>query len=176
VGTTTVNITYDGTGYPTVYFPASTTLGTGGTMTFHGGNGAGIPTFDVAASIPGVAVLTSPVPASAGGSATIDTAHDLTVKWVPIPSGQIHFELEQGSGVPGGTTVSLACTFDGAAGSSVVAQSLLASLKQTSGTGPTYASVSSEIDATTTVGGLTIQTQSFQSSPTALRSFDVTLQ
>src|SRR5437762_229873 len=53
VGLTTVPITYTGFGYPTVYFPASITLGTGGIMKFHGGNGASVPVFDISATVPG---------------------------------------------------------------------------------------------------------------------------
>ena len=45
-----------------------------------------------------------------------------------------------------------------------------------SGTSATYASLSSELDATTVVDGLTIVTQSFQQSPTTGRDFNVTLQ
>jgi hypothetical protein len=46
-----------------------------------------------------------------------------------------------------------------------------------SGTSPTYAIVSSELEATTVVDGLTIVTQGYQTSPSAGNdSFNVTLQ
>jgi hypothetical protein len=98
VGTTTVLLTYDGTGYGTVYFPSSITLGTGGTTTD-------------------------------GGAAIIDTSQDLSVTW----------------------------------------------LKEMSGPSPTYAGLSSELEATAVVDGLTIVTQSYQNSPTTGRDFNVTL-
>jgi hypothetical protein len=174
VGTSTVTIDYDGTGYPTTYFPSSVTLATGGTMTFRGGNGGDVPSFDVSATIPGLGVITSPVPTTDGGAAIIDTSRDLTVTWVRIPIGQIKFALDAGSPI-GATGFSVACTFDGASGSGVVPQALLSSLK-TSGASPTYGILSSELDATTVVDGLTIVTQSFQSSPTSGREFNVTLE
>jgi hypothetical protein len=178
VGTTIVPLTYGGFGYPTVYFPSSVTLGTGGTMTFHGGNGVSIPTFDVAATIPGLAVITSPVPETDGGAAIIDTSQDLTVTWVPISIGQIHFTLSAGyEGVMGGgLAVTVACTFGGSAGAGVVPRTLLSSFMGMSGTSPTYAGIESELDETTTVDGLTIVTQSYQNSPTTSHDFDVTLQ
>jgi hypothetical protein len=176
VGGTTVPLTYDGAGYGAVYFPSSITLGTGGTMTFHGGNGAGVPTFDVSATIPGLAVITSPAPTTDGGAAIIDTSQDLSVAWLPIPIGQIQFGLNGGSSSIGGVAISVACTFDGASGSGVVPHTLLSSLKEMSGTNPTYAGLSSELEATTVVDGLTIVTQSYQSSPTTGRDFSVTLQ
>jgi hypothetical protein len=121
VGTTTVPLTYDGFGYPTVAFPSSITLGTGGIMKFHGGDGARIPTFDVAAVIPGLPVITSPV-ATDGGTVIIDASQDLTVTWVPISIGHIWFEIY--GGVPSGGDVELTvlCTFEGASGSGVVPQ------------------------------------------------------
>ena len=176
VGTTTVALTYDGFGYPTVGFPSSIALETGGTMTFRGGNGAGVPTFDVAATIPGVGVITSPVPATDGGAAIVDTSQDLTVTWAPISIGQINFRLYGGDSSAGGVAISIACTFAGASGSGVVPQTLLASLKEMSGTSAAYAGLTSELDTTTVVDGLTIVTQSHQSSPTPSRDFDVTLQ
>jgi hypothetical protein len=176
VGTTTVPLTYDGTGYGTVYFPSSIVLGTGGTMTFHGGNGAGVPTFDVSATIPGLAVITSPVPRTDGGAAIIDTSRDLSVTWSPISIGQIQFALNGGSSSTGGVAISVACTFEGASGSGTVPHTILSSLKEMSGTSPTYAGLSSELEATTVVGGLTIVTQSYQNSPTTGRDFNVTLQ
>lgn len=176
VGTTTVPLTYDGFGYPTVYFPPTITLGEGGTMRFHGGNRAGVPTFDVSATIPGLAVITSPVPTTDGGAAIIDTSQDLSVTWLPISIGQIQFQLNGGSSSVGGVAISVACTFEGASGAGVVPQTLLSSLKEMSGASPTYAGLSSELDATTVVDGLTIVTQSFQNSPTTGRDFNVTLQ
>lgn len=145
-------------------------------MTFRGGNGAGVPTFEVSATIPGLAVITSPVPTTDGGAATIDTSQDLAVTWLPISIGQIHFQLKGGSSLPGGVAISVACTFDGVSGAGVVPQALLSSLMAMSGTGPTYAGLSSELEATTVVDGLTIVTQSYQNSPTAGRDFNVTLQ
>jgi hypothetical protein len=176
VGTTTVPLTYDGVGYGTVYFPPSITLGMGGTMRFLGGNGAGVPTFDVSATIPGLAVITSPVPTTDGGAAIIDTSQDLSVTWLPISIGQVQFQLNGGSSSVGGVAISIACAFEGASGAGVVPHALLSSLKEMSGASPTYAGLSSELDATTVVDGLTIVTQSFQNSPTTARDFYVTLQ
>jgi len=177
VGTTTVPLTYDGYGYPTVDFPSSISLGEGGTMTFHGGNGAGTPTFDVSATIPGLAVITSPAPTADGGAPIIDTSQDLSVTWLPISIGQIHFVLEGGSWPVGGnSSFTIACTFGGASGSGVVAHALLSLLKGMAGTSPTYAGLFSELDATTVVDGLTIVTQSSQNTQPNGREFDVTLQ
>jgi len=176
VGTTTVPITYDGIGYGTVYFPSSIMLGTGGIMTFRGGNAPGVPAFDVSATIPGLAVITSPVPTTDGGAAIIDTSRDLLVTWVPISIGQIEFGLSGGSSSIGGVAISVACTFDGASGSGVVPRTLLSTLKEMSGTSPAVAGMSSELEATTVVDGLTIVTQSYQRSPTTGRDFNVTLQ
>jgi hypothetical protein len=176
VGTTTVPLTYNGSGYGTVYFPSSITLWTGGIMTFQGGDGASVPTFDVSATIPGLAVITSPAPTTDGGAAIIDTSQDLSVTWLPISIGQIQFGLSGGTSLPGGTAISIACTFGGAAGSGVVPHALLSSLKDMSGSSPTYAAASSELTATTVVDGLTIVTQSSQNSPTTLHGFNVTLQ
>jgi hypothetical protein len=175
VGATTVPLTYNGFGYGTVYFPAPVALGTGGTMTFHGGNGGNVPTFDVSATIPGLAVMTSPVPTSDGGAPVVDTSRDLSVTWSPISIGQIHFELHGGTGLPGGMAISVACTFDGSSGSGVVAHTLLSSLKEMSGTTPTYAGLSSELDATTVIRGLTIVTQSYHDSSPTIRAFNLTL-
>ena len=175
VGTTTVLLTYDGFGYPTVAFPASITLGTGGIMKFHGGDGAGVPTFDVSATIPGLPVITAPV-ATDGGAVLIDTSQDLSVTWVPISIGQIDFEIY--GGVPSGADVELTvlCTFEGASGSGVVPQTLLSALKAMSATIPLGAALTSELDATTVVDGLTIVTQSHQLSPTTGHAFAITLQ
>jgi hypothetical protein len=112
VGTTTVPLTYGDIAYGTAYFPASITLGTGGTMTFRGGDGAGVPTFDVSATIPGLAVITSPAPPTDGGAAIIDPSQDLSVAWLPISIGQVHFELKGGSSSVGGSAVSVACAFE----------------------------------------------------------------
>lgn len=178
VGTTTVPITYGGFGYGTVYFPPMITLGAGGTMTFHGGNGPAIPTFDVSATIPGLAVITSPVPKTDGGAAIIDTSQDLSVTWLPISIGQVRFRLNGGTSLPGGVAISVTCTFEGPSGSGVVPQTLLSSLKAMSGTSPspTYVGLSSELEATTVVDRLTIVTQSYQNSATDGRDFNVTLQ
>ena len=176
VGTTTVPLTYDGVGYGTVYFPPSITLGMGGTMRFQGGNGAGVPTFDVSATIPGLAVITSPVPTTDGGAALIDTSQDLSVTWLPISIGQIQFQLKGGSSSPGGGAISVACTFEGASGAGVVPQAFLSTLKEMSGASPTYAGLRSELDATTVANGLTIVTESFQNSQSNGRDFNVTLQ
>jgi hypothetical protein len=178
VGTATEPLTYDGYGYSTVDFPSSVTLGTGGIMTFHGGNGTSVPTFDISATIPGLAVITSPVPMTDGGAAIIDTSQDLTVTWMPIPIGQITFELDNGgsASLGGGLDVSVTCTFGGAAGSGVVPHTLLALIKEMSDAGPMSAGVSSGLEATTVVDGLTIVTQSYQFSPTTSRYVNVTLQ
>jgi len=176
VGTTTVALTYNVNGYPTVYFPSPITLGTGGIMTFRGGNGAEVPRFDVSAIIPGLAVITSPVPATDGGAAVIDTSRNLSVTWLPISIGQVHFRLYGGTDEPGGVAISLACTFGGTTGSGLVYQTLLSSMKEMAGSTAPYAALTSELDATTVVGGLTIVTQSFQTSPATAHAFNVTLQ
>jgi hypothetical protein len=176
VGTTTVPITYNGIGYGTVYFPSSITLGAGGTMKFHGGDGAGVPTFDVSATIPGLAVLTSPIATTDGGAAIIDTSQGLPVTWLPISIGQIQFELDGGSSSVGGVATSIACTFDGASGSGVVPGALLSSLKEMSGTSAASAGLTSELQATTVVDGLTIVMQSFQQPATSGSDFSVTLE
>jgi hypothetical protein len=174
VGATTETLTYNGSGYPTVDFPSSVALGTGGTMTFHGGN---VSTFDVSATIPGLAVITSPLPTTDGGVAIIDTSRDLSVTWVPISIGEFDFLLEGGSALPGGTLVFIACTFGGAAGTGVVPQTLLSSMKEMGGSISTYAQGSSRLVVTTVVDGLTIVTQSSQNSPTLINdTFYVTLQ
>jgi hypothetical protein len=139
-------------------------------------SGAGVPTFDVSATIPGLAVITSPVPTTDGSAVIIDTSEDLSVTWLPISIGQIHFRLDGGSSIPGGTAIAIACTFEGASGSGVVPHTLLSSLKEMAATGPTYAGLSSELDATTAVHGLTITTMSYQNSTTMNRDFNVTLQ
>jgi hypothetical protein len=144
-------------------------------MTFHGGNGADVPTFDVSATIPGLAVITSPVPTTAGGATMIDTSQDLSVSWLPIAIGQIHFGLHGGSSLPGGRAISVACTFEGGSGSGTVPHTLLSSLKAMSDTTPPYGELTSELDEATVVDGLTIATQSYQNTRTAGR-FDVTLQ
>ena len=176
VGAATVQLTYDGFGYGTVRFPPSVTLGTGGIMTFHGGNAAGVPAFDVSATIPGLAVITSPVPAASGSAVIIDTSQDLSVTWLPIAIGQIHFYLDGGDSLPGGIAVTVRCTFEGTAGAGIVPQALLSSLRDVSATRPTYAGLSSDLVATSVVDGLTITTWSHQSGPTANRDFNVTLQ
>jgi hypothetical protein len=165
VGTTTVPLLYDRTGYPTVAFPAPTALGTGGTMRFRGGDGAGVPTFDVSATIPDLGVMTSPGPASEGVPALLDATQDLPVTWMPISIGQIKFRIDgQVINTDSNVLNSIQCTFEGASGSAVVPQTLLAAMKAMSGTvaGPTRAGLVSELDTTTEVGGLTIVTQSFQ--------------
>jgi hypothetical protein len=45
-----------------------------------------------------------------------------------------------------------------------------------SGTSATYGGLSSELEATTVVDGLTIVTQSYQTSPATRHDFSVTLQ
>jgi hypothetical protein len=176
VGATTVPLIYSGFYYGTVYFPSSIALGTGGIMIFRGGDGAGVPTFSVSATIPGLAVITSPAPTTAGGAAIIDTSRDLSITWLPISIGQVHFQLDGGASLPGGVAVSIACTFEGASGSGVVSRTLLSSMKAMSGAGETYARVSSELDATTVVNGFTIVTRGYQLPPPADQAFDVTLQ
>lgn len=176
VGTVTVPLTYNGSGYGTVYFPSSITLGAGGTMTFQGEGAAGVPPFDVSATIPGVAIITAPTLATDGGDTIIDTSRDLPVTWTPISAGQVHFRLTGGIYTPNSVSVSIACTFDGASGSGVVPQALLASMKTMPGASPTSATVRSELDATTVVDGLTIVTQSTQNTVAANANFNVALQ
>lgn len=202
VGATTVPITYDGNnGYGAVSFPSSITLGTGGIVTFRGGNGCSVPAFDVSITIPGVAVINSPVPTTDGGAAIIDTSQDLSVTWLPISIGQIQFEVlsELASNCE---DVSITCTYDGASGSGVVPHALLSMLKEMSdpqsadgaseggtadagapaGSSSTYtfAALSSQLETTTVVDGLIIETQSYQNppknSPAARDSFKVILQ
>jgi hypothetical protein len=176
VGTTTVALTYNGTGYGTAYFPSPITLGTGGTMTFRGGNGSGVPRFEVSATIPGPAVITSPVSTTDGSAAVIDTTRDLAVTWLPIPSGQVHFRLDGGTYEPGGVAISIACTFGGTNGSGIVYQPLLSAMKEMVGSTATYAGLRSELEVTKVVDGLTIVTQSFQTAPATDHDFSVTLQ
>jgi hypothetical protein len=179
VGTTTVPLVYNFTGYGTVGFPTAIALGTGGTMTFHGGDGARAPVFEVSATIPGLAVMTSPVSmAEASGDrrvVVIDSAQDLAVTWLPISIGHLELTLYGGSLDVGGTSVSIACTFAGPVGAGVVSHTLLSSLKQISGTNITYGDFISRLEATTVVDGLTIVTESYQSSATR-SDFDITLQ
>ena len=145
-------------------------------MRFHGGRWGGVPTFDVSATIPGLAVITSPVPTTDGGGAIVDTSQDLLVTWLPISIGQVHFQLDGGTHSIGGVAISVGCTFDGVSGAGVVPQALLSSMKEMSGTNPTFGYLSSELEATTVIAGLTIVTQSYQSSPATAHSFSVTLQ
>jgi len=58
----------------------------------------------------------------------------------------------------------------------VVPHTLLSSLKEMPAAGPSYAGLSSEVDATTVVDGFTITTWSHQNSTTPNRDFSVTLQ
>jgi len=176
VGTTTIPIDYSGIGYPTEYFPAGVTLGEGGIMTFRGGNGGSVPSFDVPLTIPGLAVIMSPVPDVDGGSASIDTSHDLTVTWVPISIGQIEYSLSTNVLAPNHLDVTIACAFDGSSGSGVVPQALLASMKTAAAGDTVYASMQSELQTTTVVGDLTIETQSFQSTTNDSDDYVVTLE
>jgi hypothetical protein len=176
VGTTTVPILYNGFGYPTVDFPPPVSLGTGGIMTFRGGNGADVPRFDISATIPGLGVITSPAPTADGGAPIIDTSQDLSVTWLPISIGQIQFSAQGGSWTPGGIAISVACTFDGGSGSGVVPRTILSSLKQMSGTNPIYVGLNSQLEATTVIDGLTIVTQSYQNAAPVIHDFAVILQ
>jgi hypothetical protein len=177
VGSTTMPITYSGTGYGTVDFPASVALETGGTMRFRGGDGVSVPTFDVAAIIPGVGVITSPAAPTNVGVSAVDTSQDLSVTWQPISIGQIKFQLYTGMTTPDTfLKTSIACTFDGAAGAGVISQALVAGLKEMSGANIAWIRLGSELDATMIVGGLTIVTQSLQSPPTPAEDFQVALQ
>ena len=145
-------------------------------MTFRGGNEAGVPAFDVSASIPGLAVITSPVPPTTGGAAIIDTSQDLTVTWMPISIGQVSFTLEGGSVGIGAVALSLTCTFEGASGAGSVPLKLLSSMKDMNGASATFVGLRSGLVATTVVDGLTIVTQSAQTSPETNHDFSVTLQ
>lgn len=174
-GTTTVALEYMGFGYPSVDFPASVALETGAAMRFHGGDGVSAPVFDVTVTIPGLAVLTSPV---TGGNATasVNASQDLSVTWVPISIGQIDFEITGALPTGGDTVLSILCTFDGASGSGIVPQGLLSALKAMAGTYPLTGRLTSELDGTTLVGGFTIETIGYQISPTTGQAFNVTLQ
>ncbi len=174
VGTTTVALTYDKIGYPTVYFPSSVTLGEGGLMRFRGGDGASVPVFDVSATIPGLAAMTAPAAAADGSAAIVDASRDLSVTWPPISVGQVRFHLTGGAWSIGDVGISVACTYEGSAGSGLVPQTILAALKEMSGANPTYAGMISELDATTVVDGLTIVTQSYQNPP--MHDIEVTLE
>jgi hypothetical protein len=177
-GGTSVAITYSGEAYVAVDFPSSVSLGTGGTMTFHGEGGTTVPGFEVSATIPGLAVITSPIPATAGGATLVDTTHDLTVTWMPIAIGNVQFEV--GATIlpdAAATQLAVQCAFEGTAGGGVVPQTLLSSLKTMAGANPAHGSLSSELEATTVVDGLTIVTQSFQQEGSnGAGQFDVTLQ
>jgi hypothetical protein len=177
VGWSTVAVTYDGRGYPTVYFPSWVSLGTGGEMTFQGQGGTTDPSFDVTAIIPGVGVLTAPVATPPAVIPSIATTQDLTVTWTPISIGEIQFQLDV-SDADGGVAISIACAFDGSSGSGVVSQSLLSSLKAMVPT-PTssYGILYAELDTTTVIDGLEIITQSFQTgSSGTFGEFDVSFQ
>jgi len=106
----------------------------------------------------------------------IDTSQDLSITWVPISIGQIEFEIYGGVPTGGDTELTILCTFDGASGSGVVPQALLSALKAMSGTIPLSGALTSELDATILVDGLTIRTSSHQLSPTTGNAFAVTLQ
>jgi hypothetical protein len=176
-GTTTVSLSYRDTGYPTVYFPPPVALGEGDTMTFRGeGNGAGVPPFNVSATIPGLPIITSPVPPTTDGAAIIDTSQDLTVTWMPISIGQVSFTLRGGSVDVGDVSLSVACTFEGASGAGVVPQALLSSIKQMSGASSTYGNLRPVLVVTSVVDGRTIVTESGQNSPIANHAFNVKLQ
>jgi hypothetical protein len=165
-----VPMPYQDEGYPTIGFPSSVALGTGGKMTFQGQGGTTDPGFDVTATIPGPGVITSP--ALVAAATTIDTAQDLTVTWTPIDIGVIQFSLSSGDELS--SSVYVACTFDGSAGSGVVSQSLLSMMKTMSGADPTMGSLSSEADTTTVIDGLTITTQAY--NPAASGGFNVTFE
>jgi hypothetical protein len=177
VGATSESLTFNGGGYGIVYFPSSITLGAGGIMKFHhDATRGGAPAFDVDATIPGLAVLTSPVPPTEDAGATIDTSRDLSVTWSPIRIGQIHFRLYDDGVAVGAFVSSIACTFDGASGAGVVSSALLSSLKQMSTAASMYAGVSSDLNVTNVVNGLTILTQSYQTPPATVHDFIVSLQ
>jgi hypothetical protein len=173
-GAKTQSMTYNGTGYPAVDFGSTVTLGEGDTMRFRGGNVENVPAFDVSATIPGLAVITSPSPVADGGATIIDTSQDLSVTWMPISIGRMNFELEAYEAFAFEALV--ACAFEGTSGSGVVSRGLLSSMKNMSGTTPTYASLYSELDVTTVVDNLTIVTHSVQSTPTAGANFGVTFE
>jgi len=176
VGSTTVTLAYNGFGYGTTYFPESVTLAAGGMMTFHGGNVAGVPEFSVSATIPDLAVLTSPVPSADGAAVVIDTSEDLIVNWSPISIGQVRFHLASGGNQIGGTAVTLECSFEGTTGAAVVSRTLLSALKKNSPAGSASAGLTSELEATTVVGGLTITTISHQQPAEPTYDFNVTLE
>ena len=174
VGSTEVPVTYDGYGYPTVGFPSSVALGTGGIMKFRGGDGVSVPAFDVSATVPGLAVMTSPLPTVAGDATVIDSSQDLSISWLPISIGQIKFELYTGDLTVGAAVISIACTFDGVTGSGVVPQAFLATLKTTS---PTYGELSSRLEATSVTDGLSLVIQGYQRASSSAGSvFEVTLE
>ena len=145
VGSTNEEIDDGEYGYPTVGFPSSVVLETGGVMTFHGDGGTTVPHFAVAATIPGLGIITSPLPSYGSAATPIDTAQDLTVTWMPISIGYIQFALGSTTGSLE-YSYSIACNYDGAAGSGAVPHTLLSSLKTMSnmtGALPVYASLGS---------------------------------
>lgn len=177
VGAATETLTYNEFGYVPDYFPEQVTLGTGGIMTFHGGNAMGVPEFSVSATIPALAVLSSPSPTADGAAVLIDTSKDLSVSWSPISIGQIRFHLNSVKDQVGGTALALECTFEGAAGAGVVSHTLLSSLKkELSPTASIDAGLDSKLETTTVVDGLTITTLGHQQAATPSHDFSVTLE
>lgn len=173
IGTTTLPVTYTGLSYGTAQFPQSVTLGTGDTVRFQGEDATGVPAFDVSVTVPGLAVITSPVQPSSGSDAIVSTSQDLSVTWLPISIGQVHFQMEAPLGGGGITAL---CTFQGASGVGAVPQMLLSSMKEMAGAGAVSAALTSELDATIVVDGLTIITQSYQTSKTVSSYFSVKLE
>jgi hypothetical protein len=125
--------------------------------------------------IPDLAVITSPV-STTGAAVMIDTSKDLSVTWLPISIGQVQFELAGGWPVMDALAITITCGFEAGSGAGVVSHTLLSSLKEMSGTGPTWARLSSQVEASTMIDGLTILTQGYQNSPPADPGFNVTLE
>ena len=76
----------------------------------------------------------------------------------------------------GAVALSLTCTLEGASGAGSVPQKLLSSMKDMNGASATFVASAVGLVATTVVDGLTIVTQSAQTSPETNHDFSVTLQ
>ncbi|HYQ04050.1 MAG TPA: hypothetical protein VER96_35495 [Polyangiaceae bacterium] len=90
-------------------------------------------------------------------------------------NAEIRFHLEGADYQVSRTAITLECAFDGAAGAGVVSRALLSSLKEMSPTGSIDANLSSELEATTIVSGLTITTRSHQEPAMPNHNLSVTL-
>ena len=174
VGSNREPLAYSQQGYGTVDFPASVGLEPGGVMRFFSDDNFGVasaPLIGIDAVIPGNAQVTSPIAGTANGTVTIDTTQDLTVRWEPFSIGTMTYAVFAGQ-LAG---ASIQCNFDGASGSGVVDKSLLAAV-QASGDTPVNESWGSVREATTTIDGIEIITDSYYFDSNAISPYAVTLQ